>query len=199
MSGRLIVFEGIDNAGKTTQISNLSDWLNPRRVPHLISKELTTPIGHLIRSYFGALPFTPVLKTLLFAADRMQRLEQEIQPALKSNMIVLADRWVLSAVAYRTVEGLDQQFVLQVNSLARAPDLTILLDIPPNEAWGRGQVNSKPCFYSPDFLRQVRQVYLELADRLQIPVVNGLQPPDQVSIAIIQAISNGLGDSIWDQ
>ena len=191
------MLEGIDNVGKTTQISRLSIWLDSKRASHCISRELTTPIGHLIRSYFGTPPFTPILKTLLFAADRMQRLDQDIEPALRANMIVLADRWVLSAIAYRAVEGLDRQFVLQVNSLVKVPDVTILIDIPSDESWKRGQLNNKPCPYSADFLKEVRRVYLELADEFQIPVVDGLPPPEQVSASIIQAITNKTGDPLW--
>ena len=197
MGGILIAFEGIDNAGKTTQMAELSTWLNVRQVRHIVSKELTTPIGHLIQSYFGSGVFTPVLKTLLFAADRMQRLDQEIEPALRAEMMVLADRWVLSAVAYRAAEGLDRGFVLQVNSLARDPDVTVLLDIPPDEAWNRGQISNKPCHYSSEFLKDVREVYLELASELGIPVVSGVRPRDDVLMEITQAISDTLGGPQW--
>ena len=190
MRGKLIVLEGIDNSGKTTQVSRISDWFKTRGAATFITKELTTPIGDLIRSYMGNAVFTPILKTLLFAADRMQRLEQEINPALNSNTIVLADRWTLSAVAYRAAEGIDRQFVLQVNSLTRAPDTTILIDINPDEAWKRAQINQRPCPYSKNFLKKVRQNYLELARQSQIPVVDGSQTPEQVSTAITQLISN---------
>ncbi len=161
---------------------------------HFTSKELTTPIGQLIRSYFERPSFTPVLKALLFAADRMQRLEQEIEPALKSDIIVLADRWTLSALAYRIVEGLDKQYVLQVNSLVRLPDVTVLLDIPSDESLKRGQIAGKSCPYSTDFLEAARQCYLELADQFQVPIVDGLQPLAQVSAEIMKILSDKIGD-----
>lgn len=190
MKGKLIVLEGIDNCGKTTQVSLISNWLKSQGIDNLITKELTTPIGSLIHSYLGNALFTPILKTLLFAADRIQRLEQGVTPALNSGLIVLADRWVLSAIAYRMAEGLDRQFVLQVNSLVKDPDITILIDIDPDEAWIRGQESSKPCPYSKEFLKRVRQIYLQLASQFQIPIINGLESPQGVLAAVKHILSN---------
>lgn len=193
MPSALIVFEGIDNAGKTTQVAKLGNRLESKRIPHLITRELTTPIGRVIHSYLGKLAFTPVLKTLLFAADRMQRLEQDVEPALSEGKIVLADRWILSAVAYRSVEGLDSEYVLQVNSTARSADMTILIDVPTDEAWRRGVASNRPCPYPADFLEEVREVYLQLTKEFEIPIVNGLQSATQVHASIRKAISADLG------
>lgn len=75
MKGLLVALEGIDNCGKTTQAGLVSTYFESLGIGCVVARELTTPIGELIRSYFGRKDFTPILKTLLFAADRMQRQE----------------------------------------------------------------------------------------------------------------------------
>ncbi len=193
MDGKLIVIEGVDKAGKTTQILKISNWLNSQGILNLISSELTTPIGPFIRANLGCSTFTAAIKAMLFAADRLYRFQVEVEPSLKSNVNVLADRWVLSSLAYQGVEGLDSKFILALNALVRSPDLIILIDIAPDEAWRRGQIEEEPIQYSLPFLKKVRQKYVDLAKKSQIPIINGMQSPEIVFSEIIQVIYTNLG------
>ena len=95
--GLLVAFEGIDNAGKTTQVKLVADWLKSCGWSTLISLEMRTGIGESFRAEFEIGKLSPRIKALLFAADRYYRLENEIIPALDQGAIVLADRWYLSA------------------------------------------------------------------------------------------------------
>lgn len=95
----LIVFEGLDNCGKTTQAQIIYKILKKKRYNVYLSKELTTEIGKVIKKYFKHKGFTPVLKALLFAADREKRLE-EIRMRLKRNEIVIMDRLIDYSVDY---------------------------------------------------------------------------------------------------
>lgn len=173
MKGLLVAFEGIDNCGKTTQSNLVSAHFESLGIGCVVTRELTTPIGALIRSYFRREDFTPILKTLLFAADRMQRQEQIVRSALASGKIVIADRWTLSAVVYRKAEGLSSDFVSQVNAFALHPDLTILIDIDAATSEKRGRESGKSCPYPQEFLEKVRLIYLAIAKSTELPVLDG--------------------------
>jgi dTMP kinase len=141
-AGLLIALEGLDGAGTTTQASKLRDWLVRRgeRV-HVTAEPSQGPIGALLRLVLerrmappggsaegGARLGAPTM-ALLFAADRLDHLAQEILPRVAEGWIVVTDRYVLSSLAYQGV-GCDLDFVASVNALARKPDLTILIDVP---------------------------------------------------------------------
>ena len=96
--GLLVAFEGIDNAGKTTQVQHVADWVKSQGRNTLISREMRTGIGQCFRAEFESGKLSPRVKALLFAADRYHRLETEIIPALEQGTVVLADRWALSSL-----------------------------------------------------------------------------------------------------
>jgi len=103
IEGKLVALEGIDNVGKSSHIDRLERRLLARGIPCIITKELSTPVGELVWRYLREGSFSPHLKTLLFAADRVERVEKQVTPALRDGKIVLADRWYLSAIVYRAV------------------------------------------------------------------------------------------------
>jgi dTMP kinase len=140
-AGFLIALEGLDGAGTTTQASKLRDWLVRRgeRV-HVTAEPSQGPIGALLRLVLQRRMAPPggsaeegrlgaATMALLFAADRLDHLAQEILPRIAEGWIVVTDRYVLSSLAYQGI-GCDLDYVVSVNALARKPDLTILLDVP---------------------------------------------------------------------
>jgi len=185
-SGRLVVFEGIDNAGKTTQIQRVADWLESEGWNTLISREMRTGIGKCFRSEFEAGQLSPRVKALLFAADRHHRLETEIVPALEQGVIVLADRWSLSSLVYRTIEGSGVKLAEFINKDAKPPDVIFLIDIDPNLAYHRGQIANRHNPYTTGFLRLARRCYLEIAEREKLVVVDGSQSVKQVTASIME-------------
>ena len=105
--GILIVIEGLDGAGLSTQAALLAGYLRDKGEAVILTKEPTTsPIGNLIRS---ALKHewkpSPLELQLLFAADRENHLEKEIEPALRENKIVISDRYILSSLAFGSVDN----------------------------------------------------------------------------------------------
>lgn len=150
--GRLIVLEGPEGAGKTTQLRRLSGRLDAAGIPHRILREPGgTPLGDEIRRHLldGEHDMTPAAEALLFIASRAELVATVIRPALAAGTNVLLDRFFLSTYAYQVVgRGLDEGAVRQANALATgglAPDLTLLLRIPAGEgltrAAGRGSVD----------------------------------------------------------
>lgn len=136
-AGTLIVFEGIEGAGKTTQLVRLGARLAAAGVPHVSYREPGgTPVGDAIRSLLldPSSDVTPRAEALLFMASRAELVERALKPALAAGTVVLLDRFTLSTYAYQVAgRGLDEREVRAANVTATAglvPDLTLLLRVP---------------------------------------------------------------------
>jgi dTMP kinase len=136
MRGRLIVFEGAEGAGKTTQIRILAERLATAGVPSIAVREPGgTPVGDEIREILlhPEQDITAPTEALLFMASRAELIAREILPSLSGGKVVLVDRFFLSTYAYQIVgRGLPEPEVRAANRLATAglvPDLTLLLDV----------------------------------------------------------------------
>jgi len=132
-TGRLLVFEGPEGAGKTTQIARLAELLESGDLPHLVVREPGgTPTGERIRSLLldPAGDMVPTTETLLFLASRAEHVARVIRPALTAGRLVIADRFFLSTYAYQIAgRGLPEDTVRAANALAIGglrPDLTLL-------------------------------------------------------------------------
>ncbi|RIV24363.1 dTMP kinase [Alicyclobacillaceae bacterium I2511] len=134
----LITFEGLDGAGKSTQIQRLRIRLEQAGYPVLWTREPGgTPLGDMLRSLLLSSSGGPVAaktEALLYAASRAQLLEQVIQPALTQNKIVLCDRFVDASIAYQGAGlGLGISAVEHLNDWVLGgikPQLTLLFDLP---------------------------------------------------------------------
>ena len=142
--GRLIVFEGAEGVGKSTQLRLLRERLGAMAVPHLVVREPgQTPVGEEIRRLVLAKdhPIAPAAEALLFMAARAQLLADVVSPALARGDVVVADRFFLSTYAYQAAgRGLPLADVVAANRLATGglvPDLTLLLDLPDGEGLRR--------------------------------------------------------------
>jgi dTMP kinase len=148
--GRLIVFEGAEGAGKTTQIRILAKRLAIAAVPTIAVREPGgTPVGDAIREILlhREHEITATSEALLFMASRAELVAREIQPALDAGKVVLVDRFFLSTYAYQIVgRGLPETEVRAANRLATAglvPDLTLLLDVPAAHGLERADARGK--------------------------------------------------------
>ena len=135
--GRLVVFEGPEGAGKTTQLRLLCDWLSAQQLPFTGVREPGgTALGNEIRRMLlePGRVINARAEALLFMASRAQLISEVVNPALERGDLVLADRFFLSTYAYQVVgRGLPFEEVRAANKLATAglvPDLTILLALP---------------------------------------------------------------------
>lgn len=132
--GILIVFEGTDGTGKSTQLSLLADYLRNCNYPVVTTREPTEgPFGQKIRSlYLNRGTCTPREELELFLADRKEHVDQLISPALANGKIVLCDRYYLSTIAYQGAIGFDIDELITLNSFAPAPDAALLFHAPLN-------------------------------------------------------------------
>src|SRR5687767_10711098 len=149
IEGLFIVLEGVDGAGTTTHTGLLARALRKKGLPiHTTREPSDGPVGVLIRQILtgrvvvpgisGNRPSSWSTMALLFAADRMDHLEATVMPNLMDGVTVLSDRYDHSSVAYQSITGGGEpetvKWVREINKHARRPDLTIVLDVDPNEA-----------------------------------------------------------------
>jgi dTMP kinase len=141
-SGTLVVLEGIDGSGTTTQRERVAARLRARgRQVHETREPSDGPIGKLARSLLAEVPGQPrtvdaASLALLFAADRLEHLTREIEPALARGELVLCDRYVVSSWVYQSLDC-DPAWVRTLNERARWPDLTLVFDLPAELALAR--------------------------------------------------------------
>jgi dTMP kinase len=135
--GLLIVFEGAEGAGKSTQLKRLAEWLSARgREVVSLREPGGTAVGDEIRRVLldPASEIAPRAEALLFMASRAQLVERRIRPSLDRGSIVLLDRFFLSTYAYQGYgRGLPEEEIRVANSVATGglvPDLTVLLTLP---------------------------------------------------------------------
>jgi dTMP kinase len=175
VAGAFVVFDGVDGAGKGTQIALLAAALTARgRVVHVTAEPSTWPIGaHIRRCLRGELEDPGwAAMALLFAADRVQHVEREIAPKLSEGAIVLCDRYDASSIAYQSAlagedrDGERMRWIATLNQQAKRPDLTIVLDLDPELAAARRQSRGSPTelYERLELQRRVRANYARIAE-----------------------------------
>ena len=149
-SGRLITVEGVEGAGKSTQVARLRSWLEGLGVHVVTTSEPDgTPLGARLRQLLGEVsPLDPVAERLLFAAARAEHVRRVIRPALAGGAVVLCDRYTDSTVAYKGYgRGVALDLIADLNRVAAdglAPDLTIVLDLDAAEGLRRARGRPGP-------------------------------------------------------
>jgi dTMP kinase len=201
--GVLIAFEGVEGAGKSTQLDLLRCELERRGHEVVVTREPGgTPVGERVRSVLldpGA-ELDPRAEALLFAAARAQLVAQVIRPALERGEVVLCDRYVDSSLAYQGVaRGLGREPIAAMNRFATGglvPDLVVLLRLDPAEGLtrGRGGRDRIEC-QDLEFHRLVAQGFLDLAaaEPDRFAVVDAAQPPEQVAGEVRDAVLRRIG------
>jgi dTMP kinase len=145
--GRFIVLEGVEGAGKTTQVRLLSTWLQALGVPHIAAREPGgTDVGEAIRQILlerRELDVPAETELLLMLAARAAFVRDVVRPALEAGQVVLADRFDFSTFAYQGFgRGLPLDEVRRLNGFATGglvPDLYVVLDLPVGEGTERQQ------------------------------------------------------------
>jgi dTMP kinase len=138
MTPHFIVLEGIDGSGTTTQSRLLAEHLRSHGLPVLETREPSgARMGQLARELLSSPePVGGEELALLFAADRLDHLRREVEPALRAGMFVVCDRYLLSSMAYQSIEC-ELAWVDSINRHAPWPDLTFLLELPVEVALAR--------------------------------------------------------------
>jgi dTMP kinase len=203
--GFLISFEGLDGAGKTTQMDLFELWLQRMGIAYVRTREPGgTPLGMEIRQLLFHRPelsITPLAETFLFQADRAQHFETLVLPALAAGNVVVSDRCFDSSIAYQGLaQGVGTETIEHLSLLAtqgHIPDLTFFLDLDPalvdsrtsNARKFQGALEEQSRFdrASVEFHTRLRQAFLALvqAHPQRIKRIDAAQTPERVQLDIV--------------
>jgi dTMP kinase len=200
-AGLFVAFEGVEGAGKGTQIRLAQEWLEEQGADVLVTREPGgTEVGEQLRKVLlghdtGHLE--PKTEALLFAASRAQLVMTVIRPALAEGKVVIADRYIDSSVAYQGwARGLGEQDVLTLNVWATQglfPDLVILLHLEPEAGLLRSLGEPDRIeMEGGDFHAKVADAYLRIAEEHpeRFVVVDADGPPEQVHDKVVEALKH---------
>lgn len=168
-----IVIEGLDGAGTSTQTRAVAEVLRERGHSVSTSREPSDgPVGELIRRFLsGDDSAGRETLALLFAADRLDHLQREVEPALSVGEVAISDRYYASSLAYQADPadgGADYQWVEVLNERARTPDLTVFLRASAEVCLDRLEERTeRDIFESRQQLEMLERRYDEVMDRLE--------------------------------
>jgi dTMP kinase len=200
--GRFVVLEGIDGAGTTTHVARLAERLRTMGVAVRATREPSDgPVGTLVRQVLTGRLVVPggrapgwATMALLFAADRMDHVESEIEPFLAEGGIVLSDRYDASSLAYQSVSsGADPkdavEWIRSLNRHVRRPDLTLVLDVSPETAAERRRQRGEPAqlYEQNEMQRALAAFYKDLNKHMpqdRVVVVDASGPVAEVHARI---------------
>jgi dTMP kinase len=196
--GIFIAFEGIDGAGKTTQVAFLKDTLSSSGQNVVCSKEPTDgPWGRKIKQSASNGRMTFKEEIHAFTEDRKQHIRELVGPALKKKMTVILDRYFYSTIAYQGSHGGDvAKLDGLMHKIALEPDLVILLDVPPLVGLTRikkSRGETPNAFESMENLTAVRKIFRKLARKHKnIKIIDGTMSPDEVRKAVMRRVKSAL-------
>jgi len=199
LTGKLVVIEGADGSGRSTQIKLLTNWFEGRgraivdmglKRSNLVSAELEKAMEGNILS--------PVTLSLFYATDFADQLENRIIPALKAGFIVLADRYIYTLMARDIVRGGDPRWLKNIyEQIALVPDAVFYLNVAPRfliernfqkssslDYWESGMDNrlSRDIFDSfIKYQRKMKQIFMQMHDTYGFEIVNGNRSPRAIS------------------
>jgi len=196
-AGRLIAFEGIDGAGKSTQLRRLAAVLRAAGREVVETREPTDGAwGQRIRAMArSGARVAPAEELRWFVEDRREHVARVLHPGVARGAIVLTDRYFLSTVAYQGARGLDPERLLaEAEAEFPLPDLALVLDVDP--AAGLGRVASRggvaePAFEDEAFLARVVAIFRGLA-RPYVAHVEAREGPEAVERAVAAAVQQRL-------
>jgi dTMP kinase len=219
LRGQLIVVEGADGSGRSTQIDLLRNWLERRGYPTvnvglkrsmLVSRELE-------RAMQGNILGTRTL-SLFYATDFADQLENRIIPALRSGFIVLADRYIYTLMARAIVRGVEQAWIRDVYSIALVPDAVFYLNVSPKilvernlrkhavlDYWESGMDMHRSSNMYASFIEYQRQIHKEfktMQAHYGFETINGNRSPRAIQNELrgkIEVILNGKSGLIEEE
>jgi dTMP kinase len=202
MGGKLIVFEGVEGCGKTSQIQLCCQWLESLGVSVVVTREpggteLGLHLRRLLLEKAENQPVGEVTELLLYAADRSQHVQEELKPNLAAGKYILCDRYTDSTIAYQGYgRGLNMSLINQLNNIATGgleSDLTIWLDVDVEVGLSRKRKDEVGLDRIEQeaiaFHRRIQQGYAELAASYpsRITRVDG-----SLSVLAVQQVIQGI-------
>jgi dTMP kinase len=196
MRGHLIAFEGLDQSGKQTQAERLLAAFRTggHRAEFLTFPEYHTAIGQEIgHALQGERHYEPDTLQLLYIANRFE-CRPRISSWLEAGTMVVCDRYLASSIAYGEAQGLDPEWLAEIQRSLPPPSLTLLLDIPPEASLTRKQAARDKFERDLPLLDRVRTSYLRQSQASPAwLLLDGARDKDLVSADVIGAVRSRLG------
>jgi len=188
-----MVIEGLDGSGKTTQAKLLAAKLGRSHRAMYTAEPTQGRIGRFIREtcLYEEKRLSTAVEALLFAADRIEHIENEIKPALSEGRLVISDRYVYSSLAYQGSAGLSIEWISAINKHALKPDFSVLLDVPPETVLKRLN-RRKSVMENLETQWRVREIYLIFVDRGELVRIDGDKSEDEVAESLYSEVSKFL-------
>lgn len=183
-----IVFEGIDGAGKSTQIQLLKEWLEENGLDvELLVEPTDSKVGKLIRELltYDNATTADMQKTLglLFAADRMLIMDK----LNDENKVIISDRSFISSLAYQE----PKEWISEINKYAKKPDLVLLLDLDVSTSVKRCE--GEDSFENEEFLNKVKENYLDIIKEFNYEIIDANNGINKVSSDIKKVVASYVG------
>lgn len=187
--GVFICIEGLDGCGKTTQAKLLVKKLQKSYKAVYTAEPSRGKIGAFIRKrcLYGEKRLSSVAEALLFAADRVEHVENEVLPALDQGKLVISDRYVYSSLAYQGAAGLSLEWIEKVNEHALKPDLAVFIDVDPKTVMRRLKPK-KSVMENMETQQKVRDVYLKFVAKGKLVRLDGNSAKNEVAEALSNMI-----------
>lgn len=180
--GLFICVEGLDQSGKKTQVSLLIKRLKEQgfQVEETSFPDYNTPIGKKIKAFLGGKREYDVhVRHILYTANRWER-KEDIEGWLNKERLVIVDRYSPSNLAYGLANGLNLDWLLNLEKGLPEADLVIVIDTSPEVSFKRKSVGRDIYERDLPFLRKVRKAYVQLSQRFHWIVVDGEKPIKKV-------------------
>ena len=187
--GAFICIEGLDGCGKTTQAKLLAKKLQKSHNAVYTAEPSQGKIGIFIRNrilYGEKRPPTDI-EALLFAADRIEHVENEIKPALAQGQLVISDRYIYSSLAYQGSAGLSLEWIENINAHALRPDLALFIDVDPKNVMQRMK-EKKSLMENLETQQKVRDVYLKFVAKGELARIDGDKLLTEVTEALFTTV-----------
>ena len=188
--GAFICIEGLDGSGKTTHTHKLVRNLRKRGFDAVYTTEPSRgELGTFIRGTIleGKKRVPRVVEAVLFAADRIEHLENDVKPELDKGKIVVSDRCVYSSLAYQGSAGLELDWIERINSSAFLPDLTVYIDVAPEVVLKRIR-RKKSVMEHLEIQKEVQKVYMTYVNDGKLVPVSGDASKSTVEHAILRLV-----------
>jgi dTMP kinase len=191
--GVFICIEGLDGSGKTTQAQILTERLSRSHNAVYTAEPSHGSAGTFIREFclYNEKRLPTAAEALLFAADRVEHVENEIKPALAEGKLVICDRYIYSSLAYQGSAGLSLVWIKKINSYALQPDFAVFIDVPPELVLERLQ-RKKSVMEILETQRKVRDVYLHFVKTGALVLIDGDRPVGEVADALLNKVRSFL-------
>jgi len=191
--GKFIVIEGLDGSGKTTQAKLLEARLSRSHNAIYTAEPSQGKIGTYIRGacLYGEKRLLSTVEALLFAADRIEHVENEIKPALAEGRLVLSDRYVYSSLAYQGSAGLSTAWISEINKHALKPDFAVFIDVLPEDVLQRLR-RRRSVMENLETQRKVREIYMQYVEKGELSRINGNKSMKEVAEDLAATVLNFL-------